>query len=81
MPNSSRHHVAGMLDSPSSASLSFTLDTDGASHGPGPSARSNDTALLDDYSRVVAGVVDLVGPSVVRIDCASRVAAPGRAPG
>ena len=57
-----------MLDSPSSASLSFTLDTDGASHGPGPSARSNDTALLDDYSRVVAGVVDLVGPSVVRID-------------
>src|SRR6516165_10163192 len=57
-----------MLDSPSSASLSFTLDTDGASHGPGPSARSNDAALLDDYSRVVAGVVDLVGPSVVRVD-------------
>ena len=57
-----------MLDSPSSASLSFTLDTDGVSHGPGPSARPNDAALLDDYSRVVAGVVDLVGPSVVRID-------------
>jgi S1-C subfamily serine protease len=67
-PNSSRHHITAMFDPPSSAPLSFTLDPGHASVGPGPAGQPNDTALLDDYSRVVSGVVDLVGPSVVRID-------------
>jgi S1-C subfamily serine protease len=33
-----------------------------------PRPASSDGALLDDYSRTVAGVVDRVAPSVVRID-------------
>jgi S1-C subfamily serine protease len=57
-----------MFDCPSSAPLSLTLDPGHASLGPSPAGGRNDASLLDDYSRVVAGVVDLVGPSVVRID-------------
>jgi S1-C subfamily serine protease len=45
----------------------FTLDTEGASQGPGVDS-ATDARLLDDYSRVVSDVVERVGPSVVRID-------------
>ena len=45
----------------------LALDSDGLSQGAGVKSAS-DAALLDDYSRVVADVVDRVGPSVVRID-------------
>ncbi len=43
------------------------LDAESPSQGPGASGGS-DAALLDDYSRTVADVVDRVGPSVLRID-------------
>ena len=43
------------------------LDSDSPSQGPGAKP-APDSVLLDDYSRVVADVVDRVGPSVVRID-------------
>jgi S1-C subfamily serine protease len=43
------------------------LDNDEVSQGPGTSA-PGESALLDDYSRVVSTVVDRIGPSVVRID-------------
>ncbi|MBV9288299.1 MAG: trypsin-like peptidase domain-containing protein [Hyphomicrobiales bacterium] len=46
---------------------SLVLHEEDVSQGPGAS-RPSDSALLDDYSRVVSGVVDRVGPSVVRID-------------
>jgi S1-C subfamily serine protease len=47
----------------------FALDADSASQGPGPAAPPQpDGEALDAYSRVVAGVVEQVGPSVVRID-------------
>jgi S1-C subfamily serine protease len=45
----------------------LALDSDGASLGPGAQP-NGDAALLDDYSRVVSGVVERIGPSVVRID-------------
>ena len=55
-----------MLDS----SLSWLLDnephTDSPSTGAAPEI--SDEALLDAYSHAVTGVVDRVGPSVVRID-------------
>ena len=43
------------------------LDSDSPSQGPGAKP-SPDSVLLDDYSRVVADVVERVGQSVVRID-------------
>ena len=46
----------------------FTLDSDSSGQGPGAAPAADDGAILDDYSRVVTGVVDRVGPSVVRID-------------
>ena len=46
----------------------FVLDSDSPGQGPGAPSVPNDGALLDDYSRVVTGVVERVGPSVVRID-------------
>ena len=57
-----------MINPFESPAASFTLDSDSASQGPGGAPVPNDSALLDDYSRVVTGVVDRVGPSVVRID-------------
>ncbi len=50
--------------------LSLMLDADAASHGPG--APSADDEALDAYSRAITRAVDLVGPSVVRIDVAKR---------
>ena len=47
--------------------LSFTLDGDGPSQGPGTIPPADATAL-DAYSRVVSDVAERVGPSVVRID-------------
>ena len=46
----------------------WTLDSDSLDQGPGAPSPPIDAALLDDYSRVVSGVVERVGPSVVRID-------------
>src|SRR5271163_4001642 len=46
----------------------LALDTDNGSNGSGARSASLDDQALDAYSRVVTGVVDLVGPSVVRID-------------
>jgi len=60
------HHIAGM-DNPS-PTPAFTLDSDSPGQGPGAPSVPNDGALLDDYSRVVTGVVERIGPSVVRID-------------
>jgi S1-C subfamily serine protease len=57
-----------MSDPSQSPAFVFTLGTDAADHGPGAAPAPNDAAILDDYSRVVTGVVDRVGPSVVRID-------------
>ena len=63
-----RHHIAGMSDPFEFPTPSFTLDSDSAAQGPGAAPAANDAAILDDYSRVVTGVVDRVGQSVVRID-------------
>ncbi|MDE3174737.1 MAG: trypsin-like peptidase domain-containing protein [Pseudomonadota bacterium] len=46
--------------------LSFTLDAEAESHGPG--APSGDDEALDAYSRAITRAVDIVGPSVVRVD-------------
>jgi len=49
--------------------LLFALDAEAASSGPGSrNPADDDSSALDAYSRVVADVVDRVGPSVVRID-------------
>jgi S1-C subfamily serine protease len=53
------------------AAPSFVLDEATESFAAGPPASETvapDAALLDAYSRAVTDVVDLVGPSVVRID-------------
>ena len=63
-----RHHIAAMIDPLPSASPVWTLDSDNLDQGPGAPSIPSDAALLDEYSRVVTGVVDRVGPSVVRID-------------
>ena len=60
------HHIAGM-DNPSptpTSTFAFRQSRPRPRRSPAP----NDGALLDDYSRVVTGVVERVGPSVVRID-------------
>jgi S1-C subfamily serine protease len=44
------------------------LNPDAVSSGPGGANPDADSDALDAYSRVVTGVVDRVGPSVVRID-------------
>ncbi len=62
------HHIAEMTNSFEFPTPSFTLDSDSPGQGPGAVPPANDAAILDDYSRVVTGVVDRVGPSVVRID-------------
>jgi len=52
----------------SHSNVLFALDSSSGSSGAGaPSAVSDDQAL-DAYSRAVTGVVERVGPSVVRID-------------
>ncbi len=67
-PLGRRHHIAEMTNSFELPTPSFTLDSDSPGQGPGAVPPANDAAILDDYSRVVTGVVDRVGPSVVRID-------------
>ena len=57
-----------MIDPLPSPSPVWTLDSDSFDQGPGGPSSPSDTALLDDYSRVVSDVVDRVGPSVVRVD-------------
>jgi S1-C subfamily serine protease len=54
-----------MFDAPF---FQLALDDGVASSGPGAPNSPNDSEALDAYSRVVADVVDLVGPSVARID-------------
>jgi S1-C subfamily serine protease len=63
-----RHHIAGMIDSLQSPFPAFALDSDSPSQGAGAPSAPNDGAMLDEYSRAVTGVVERVGPSVVRID-------------
>jgi S1-C subfamily serine protease len=63
-----RHHIAGMNNPALSLSPVLALDTDNPSQGPGAPPAPNDGAMLDEYSRVVADVVERVGPSVVKID-------------
>ena len=57
-----------MFDKSLHPELLLALDTDNGSNGSGARSVSVDDQALDAYSRVVTGVVDLVGPSVVRID-------------
>jgi S1-C subfamily serine protease len=49
-------------------SPALALDSENLGQGPGAPSAPDDGALLDDYSRVVSGVVERVGPSVVRVD-------------
>jgi S1-C subfamily serine protease len=46
----------------------FTLDADAESQGPGPLPPQSDDEALDAYSRAITRAVDIVGPSVVRVD-------------
>ena len=48
--------------------LAFLLDADAASQGPGAGSETDDAEALDAYSRAITRAVDLVGPSVVRVD-------------
>jgi S1-C subfamily serine protease len=48
--------------------LSFTLDAESESLGPGAVSDTRDDEALDAYSRAITRAVDRVGPSVVRID-------------
>src|ERR1700735_3012388 len=57
-----------MFDKSPHPEFLLALDTDNGSNGSGARPVSLDDQALDAYSRVVTGVVDLVGPSVVRID-------------
>ena len=57
-----------MLDTTNDPNYLFTLDPESASRGAGAAPLTGDDQALDAYSRVVTSVVDLVGPSVVRID-------------
>ena len=57
-----------MFDKSPHSEFLLALDPDNASNGSGARSVSLDDQALDAYSRVVTGVVDLVGPSVVRID-------------
>ncbi len=58
----------GMFDPTSLPQPFFALTADAASSGPGAASAEADASALDAYSRVVADVVDRIGPSVVRID-------------
>jgi len=57
-----------MLDPLNSLEPYFLLDSESQPLGPRAADAADDSEALDAYSRVVAGVVDKVGPSVVRID-------------
>src|SRR5271155_5728725 len=57
-----------MFDTSPPPDYLFTLDAESPSAGAGAPSGSLDDLALDAYSRVVTSVVDLVGPSVVRID-------------
>ena len=57
-----------MIDPSPSPIPVLALDSENLGQGPGAPSAPDDAALLDDYSRVVSGVVERVGPSVVRID-------------
>ena len=57
-----------MFDTSAHPDTLFALDAESPSAGPGAPSPSLDDLALDAYSRVVTSVVDLVGPSVVRID-------------
>jgi S1-C subfamily serine protease len=57
-----------MFDTSPHPEFLLALDPDNASNGSGARSASLDDQALDAYSRVVTSVVDLVGPSVVRID-------------
>ena len=46
----------------------LALDPDSPNQGSGAAPAPDDASLLDDYSRTVSGVVERVGPSVVRVD-------------
>jgi S1-C subfamily serine protease len=48
--------------------LSFALDAEAESHGPGAAANPTDDEALDAYSRVIVQAVEKVGPAVVRVD-------------
>jgi len=48
--------------------LSFALDADSESHGPGAISAPSDSQALDAYSRAITDAVDVVGPSVVRVN-------------
>jgi S1-C subfamily serine protease len=61
-----RHHIAAMINPFPSPALA--LDSENLGQGPGAPSAPDDGALLDDYSRAVSGVVERVGPSVVRVD-------------
>ena len=61
-------HILVMFDKSPRPEFLLALDPDHGSNGSGARSVSLDDQALDAYSRVVTGVVDLVGPSVVRID-------------
>ena len=57
-----------MVDPSPSPTPVLALDPDSPNQGPGAAPAPDDGSLLDDYSRTVSGVVERVGPSVVRVD-------------
>ncbi len=63
-----RHHIAAMADPSPFPTPTLALDTDSPAQGPGAPPTPDDPSLLDDYSRTVSGVVERVGPTVVRVD-------------
>jgi S1-C subfamily serine protease len=68
-----------MLDT-SFQSLPDPLDneTDGQTPAAPTSGRRDDAALLDAYSATIAGIVEKVGPAVVRVEPRKRGSASGR---
>ena len=57
-----------MVDSSPFPTPILALDPDSPNQGSGAAPAPDDASLLDDYSRTVSGVVERVGPSVVRVD-------------
>jgi len=57
-----------MIDPSPFPTAILALDPDSPNQGPGAAPAPDDASLIDDYSRTVSGVVERVGPSVVRVD-------------
>ena len=69
-----------MLEHPLSFVLDETVDAVDAAAGIAP-PRADDDALLDAYSRTVAGIAEHVGPAVVRVAARTASGAGGTGSG